>query len=52
MRVLCFFPVLLCAQAALSQEVAGQYIEDRSNKVFGCYCEWSGEGEYGGRTGG
>jgi len=29
--------------------ITGEYIEDRSNKVFGCYCEWSGEGEHGGR---
>jgi len=29
--------------------ISGDYIEDRANKVYGCYCEWSGEGEHGGR---
>jgi hypothetical protein len=29
--------------------ITGDYIEDRANKVYGCYCEWSGEGEYAGR---
>jgi hypothetical protein len=32
-----------------SGAITGDYIEDRANKVYGCYCEWSGEGEYGGR---
>ncbi len=31
------------------QEVVGDYIEGRSNHVYGCYCEWSGEGQTGGR---
>ena len=38
--------------AALSAQppaVEGDYIEDRSNHVYGCYCEWSGEGETGGK---
>jgi len=28
---------------AQTQTVEGDYIEDRSNHVHGCYCEWSGE---------
>jgi hypothetical protein len=32
-----------------SGAITGDYIEDRANKVYGCYCEWSGEGEYSGR---
>jgi len=47
------FPVfLLLALAAAGQpqrEVIGDYIEGRSNHVYGCYCEWSGEGVTGGR---
>jgi len=31
------------------REVSGDYIEGRSNHVYGCYCEWSGEGVTGGR---
>jgi len=31
------------------REVIGDYIEGRSNHVYGCYCEWSGEGVTGGR---
>ncbi|MFB3826212.1 MAG: DUF1326 domain-containing protein [Bryobacteraceae bacterium] len=38
--------VLLFTQ---SGAITGDYIEDRANKVYGCYCEWSGEGEHGGR---
>lgn len=30
-------------------EIAGEYIEGRSNRVYGCYCEWSGEGVTSGR---
>jgi len=37
---------LLAAQPAA---ITGDYIEDRANKVYGCFCEWSGEGEHGGR---
>lgn len=37
--------LLLAAQA---QTVEGEYIEDRSNHVYGCYCEWSGESVTGG----
>ena len=33
---------LLSAQQA--SQIAGEYIEGRSNRVYGCYCEWSGEG--------
>ncbi|GIU73635.1 MAG: hypothetical protein KatS3mg004_0722 [Bryobacteraceae bacterium] len=29
--------------------IHGLYLEDRSNHVHGCYCEWSGESQTGGR---
>lgn len=29
--------------------IQGLYVEDRSNHVHGCYCEWSGESQTGGR---
>ncbi len=29
--------------------IVGDYLEDRSNHVHGCYCEWSGESITGGR---
>jgi len=29
--------------------IHGFYVEDRSNHVHGCYCEWSGESQTGGR---
>lgn len=35
--------------AAQAQVIQGDYIEDRSNHVYGCYCEWSGESQTGGR---
>jgi len=37
----------LCGQQP--RRISGEYIEDRSNRVFGCYCEWSGERVTGGR---
>ncbi len=37
----------LCGQQP--KRISGEYIEDRSNRVFGCYCEWSGERVTGGR---
>lgn len=44
--------VLLLATAALpaqqSSEISGDYLEGRSNHVFGCYCQWSGEAVMGG----
>lgn len=39
-----FFALLL--QGGVIQ---GLYVEDRSNHVHGCYCEWSGESQTGGR---
>ncbi len=47
----CLCSVLLSAGLASGQraQVAGDYIEDRSNKVYGCYCEWSGERVTGGK---
>jgi hypothetical protein len=44
--VLALAPVLCPAQPGT---ISGDYLEDRANKVFGCYCEWSGEGEQAGR---
>ena len=52
-----WFPVAwmiaLCAWAAGAgqqpPEIRGDYLEARSNHVFGCYCEWSGEAVTGGR---
>lgn len=38
----------LAPAIGLAQPVEGDYIEDRSNHVFGCYCEWSGESVTGG----
>ena len=40
----------LCAPMLAAQVlvVEGDYIEDRSNHVHGCYCEWSGESIYSG----
>ena len=35
--------------AQSQSEISGEYIEVRSNHVFGCYCEWSGEAVTGGR---
>lgn len=29
--------------------IHGLYVEDRSNHVHGCYCEWSGQSQTGGR---
>ena len=49
---LCFWVSLLFATLLPAQQqpvIQGDYIEDRSNHVYGCYCEWSGEGETGGR---
>ena len=43
--------LLLAASLAAAQStvIQGDYIEDRSNHVYGCYCEWSGESQTGGR---
>ena len=48
---LCVMVALLAwpAWGQQRQEVSGDYIEGRSNHVYGCYCEWSGEGVTGGR---
>jgi len=47
----CLCSILLSAGLASGQraQVVGDYIEDRSNKVYGCYCEWSGERVTGGK---
>ena len=43
--------VLLLTRLCAPQEpvLRGDYLEDRSNHVHGCYCEWSGESVTGGR---
>jgi hypothetical protein len=43
--------LLLAAFLAAAQTpvIQGDYIEDRSNHVYGCYCEWSGESQTSGR---
>jgi hypothetical protein len=46
----CLF--LLCATLLPAEQpsvIQGDYIEDRSNHVYGCYCEWSGESETNGK---
>jgi hypothetical protein len=40
---------LLAAQGGQAPAIRGDYIEDRSNHVHGCYCEWSGESVTAGR---
>lgn len=44
--------LVLLGTAALaaqqSSEISGDYLEGRSNHVFGCYCEWSAEAAMGG----
>jgi hypothetical protein len=47
----CFLSLLLATAVAVQEPplLRGDYLEDRANRVFGCYYEWSGEGEYGGR---
>lgn len=40
------FLLALLLQAA---PIHGLYVEDRSNHVHGCYCEWSGQSQTGGR---
>lgn len=43
--------VLLGIAALAAQEppeISGDYLEGRSNHVFGCYCEWSAEAAMGG----
>lgn len=45
-------PVVLLAGVLSPQQpsgIAGDYLESRSNHVFGTYCEWSGERMTGGR---
>jgi len=49
----CFLVAFVLAGAASPgaqppEVLSGDYVEGRSNKVFGCYCEWSGESQTGG----
>jgi len=41
----CLIAILLAGTALTGPEspVTGQYLEDRSNRVYGCPCEWSSE---------
>jgi hypothetical protein len=44
--------ILLAGLVAFAQqpkEVRGDYLETRSNQVYGCYCEWSGQAITAGR---
>jgi hypothetical protein len=41
--------ILLLALLMQGGAIQGLYVEDRSNHVHGCYCEWSGESQTGGR---
>jgi hypothetical protein len=41
--------ILLLALFLQGGVIQGLYVEDRSNHVHGCYCEWSGESQTGGR---
>lgn len=45
MQLLCLMPLLLASVGSTdtSVPVTGQYLEDRSNRVYGCPCEWSSE---------
>jgi hypothetical protein len=49
MQRACFLALFTGCVCAAQSVITGDYIEDRANKVYGCYCEWSGEGEHGGR---
>lgn len=46
LRILGALAAAACASPA--QIIEGEYIEERSNHVYGCYCEWSGESVTGG----
>ena len=39
----------LVAFAQQAKEIRGDYLETRSNQVYGCYCEWSGQAITAGR---
>lgn len=41
--------IVLLALLLQGGVIQGLYVEDRSNHVHGCYCEWSGESQTGGR---
>ena len=43
------FLTAVVAVAQQPQAVRGDYLEARSNHVYGCYCEWSGEAITSGR---
>ncbi len=53
MRYLCICAITflspLVAFAKQSNEIRGDYLETRSNQVYGCYCEWSGQAITAGR---
>ena len=51
MRLPRLCPILLAIAPCFGQPsvIVGEYIEDRANKVYGCYCEWSGDSVNAGR---
>lgn len=44
-----FFLLMVLPLTAQDDVIRGEYVEDRSNHVHGCYCEWSGQSQTGGR---
>jgi len=44
-----FFLLAIAPLLAQDDAIRGDYVEDRSNHVHGCYCEWSGQSQTGGR---
>ncbi len=44
-----FWLAVVLSSAANSSTFVADYVEDRSNRVFGCYCEWSSENVISGR---
>jgi hypothetical protein len=52
MRYLIFcalIPAVSAFAASQPSAISGDYVEVRSNHVYGCYCEWSGEAITSGR---
>jgi len=53
MRYSCICTVILLSGlvdfAQQTKEIRGYYLETRSNQVYGCYCEWSGQAITAGR---
>lgn len=49
MRIALFCLLAAATLCGQSPSIVADYIEDRSNRVFGCYCEWSSENVLSGR---